>query len=219
MGSKHKNLHTHNKGFCLYSPSLEEGQSLPTKFTKFGINMSPELCWHGIPRGTKSFVLIFDCPSAESDHGKPIVHWMVINIPSSLRILNEDQIMSRIYNASEINNDFGYQSYYGPWPINYRNHKYIFTLFALSVSQIDLHSCLTAEQFKKFMNSIIIDHVKLVTRYKKKQEKYQDLNTLNETPYITIKEDSKRSKKKMDKMKKNENKKILKLKDDSNEEI
>lgn len=171
MSSKHKDVIQHNHSFCLYSPSFEDTESIPLESTDFGDNISPELCWHGIPSKTQSYVLIMDSPTAQTIFGKTFVHWMIINIPRSIRCLQAGVDLSRIYNSTEITNDFGLARYHGPCPTDYSIHIYRFTLFAMAVPTIDLRSCLTLEQFEKFMRNNIIGKAQLVAKYKRPSPK------------------------------------------------
>ncbi|KAL5708478.1 hypothetical protein ACHQM5_019270 [Ranunculus cassubicifolius] len=52
-----------------------------------GTHQSPPLEWYGIPQGTKSLALVVeDLDGGEPDGPKvPRVHWLVLNIPPSLK--------------------------------------------------------------------------------------------------------------------------------------
>src|SRR5947207_5075184 len=59
------------------SPALQEGGTIPEKFSKNGQNVSPELRIEGAPPEAKSLALIVDDPDA------PVglfTHWLVWNI-------------------------------------------------------------------------------------------------------------------------------------------
>ncbi|KAK6943459.1 Phosphatidylethanolamine-binding protein [Dillenia turbinata] len=81
--------------FRLASPAIHNEGSLPRKFTQDGQgakkNISPPLEWYNVPEGTKTLALVvqdIDAPDP-SDPVVPWVHWVVVNIPPSLKGLPE----------------------------------------------------------------------------------------------------------------------------------
>ena len=107
-----------------------------------GQNMSPALSWSGAPAGTKSFaVTVFD-PDAPT--GRGWWHWVVYDIPASLRALPQDAGAGSGQNlphgARQTANDFGGPGYGGPCPPPGSPHRYVFTLYALDAASIDVGS-------------------------------------------------------------------------------
>jgi hypothetical protein len=69
----------------LTSPSFQEGQSIPDKYTLKDLNISPPLSWNPPPGKTKSLAIIMDRLDS------PIVnHWIIFNISPELRELSEN---------------------------------------------------------------------------------------------------------------------------------
>lgn len=137
--------------FTLSSPDVLAGSKIDNKFVLHGFgceggNISPALEWKNPPAGTKSFSLQVYDPDAPSGSGW--WHWTVYNIPASVT-----QLAQGAGNASATlpsgavagANDFqdtgasgGNGNYGGPCPpAGDKPHRYIFTIYALSVDDID----------------------------------------------------------------------------------
>jgi Raf kinase inhibitor-like YbhB/YbcL family protein len=97
-----------------------------------GYDESPELSWSGAPRGTKSFVVeLYDVTAS-------FTHWGMYNIAPDVRRLPENAGAAGSPWGTMVGNDFGLGPQYdGPCPpANYppNNHKYVFTVYALSTT-------------------------------------------------------------------------------------
>ncbi|MBU0684068.1 MAG: YbhB/YbcL family Raf kinase inhibitor-like protein [Candidatus Omnitrophica bacterium] len=103
---------------------------IPQKYTGLGEDISPELCWAGVPDGTKSFVVILDDPDAPVGNW---VHWVIYNISSSSRILKRGIVKNGTLSdgTCQGRNSFGKIGYNGPYPPHGPAHRYVFTLYAL----------------------------------------------------------------------------------------
>jgi phosphatidylethanolamine-binding protein (PEBP) family uncharacterized protein len=64
---------------ALTSPAFEQGGQIPSKYTCEGDDISPPLAWNGVPKGTKSLVLIIDDPDAPDPNAPQLVwvHWVL----------------------------------------------------------------------------------------------------------------------------------------------
>ena len=129
-------------GLKLASPDLAAGQFAPRFIYDqsgcTGGNHSPALAWSDPPAGTKSFaVTVFD-PDAPT--GRGWWHWVVYDIPASLRALPQDAGAASGSNlppgARQTDNDFGGPGYGGPCPPPGSPHRYVFTLYALDAAAI-----------------------------------------------------------------------------------
>ena len=76
-------------GMELTSTAFEGGQTIPSMYTCDGEDVSPPLTWTDPPEGTASFALIHDDPDAPMGTW---VHWVLYNLPLSLRQLPEGLI-------------------------------------------------------------------------------------------------------------------------------
>ncbi|MEA3306088.1 MAG: YbhB/YbcL family Raf kinase inhibitor-like protein, partial [Candidatus Omnitrophota bacterium] len=69
------------------SSAFDDGETIPSKYTCKGEDISPSLSWDGAPSGTKSFALICDDPDAPF---MTWVHWVVYDIPADITGLAEN---------------------------------------------------------------------------------------------------------------------------------
>src|SRR5437763_10048526 len=114
------------------SPAVQEGGTIPEKFSKNGQNVSPELRIEGAPADAKSLALIVDDPDA------PVglfTHWIVWNIDPKTTQIAEGSAPGA---AVQGKNDFGDVGYGGPQPPS-GTHRSYFKIFALN-SWLDLKS-------------------------------------------------------------------------------
>jgi Raf kinase inhibitor-like YbhB/YbcL family protein len=137
--------------FTISSPDLASG-TFATRFILNGFgctggNVSPELQWSNIPIGTKSLALQVYDPDAPSGSG--FWHWAIYNIPPSTTGLAQGAGNSPATlppGAFGGNTDFldtgttgGNGNYGGPCPPQGDPpHRYIFTLYALSVDKLEV---------------------------------------------------------------------------------
>jgi len=148
------------------SDAFSSGQSIPAKYSCIGRNISPPLAWNEPPAGTQSFALIMDDPDA------PIgtwVHWVLYNIPSAKRELEEDLPITgknvdpnAIYVGKNSSGNIGYD---GPCPPG-GTHRYFFKLYALDTT-ISLLPGATKEQVLKEMDGHILAQGELVGTFSK----------------------------------------------------
>lgn len=108
--------------FILTSPAFKNGESIPSKYTCDGEDLSPPLAWTDPPQGTASFALLVDDPDAPVGDW---VHWLLYNIPSDAHEIPE----SGSVGISGINS-WPKPGYGGPCPPN-GTHRYFFKLYAL----------------------------------------------------------------------------------------
>jgi Raf kinase inhibitor-like YbhB/YbcL family protein len=132
--------------FTLTSTDITNGthMSKAQEFNGFGCaggDISPQLAWSGAPEGTKSFAVTVYDPDAPTGSGW--WHWQMVNIPVSTFELasgagNADN--SAAPNGSmQMKNDYSNKSFGGACPPQGHGvHRYIFTVYALSVEKLDL---------------------------------------------------------------------------------
>jgi len=102
-------------GIQITSTAFNEGESIPSKYTCDGEDISPPLKWSNFPQGTKSLALISDDPDA------PVgtwVHWVIYNIPPTVTEFEEGiPTTKEVPNgAKQGMNDFKKIGYGGPCP-------------------------------------------------------------------------------------------------------
>ena len=130
----------------LRSNSFKDGDYLASKhglsadfgFGCAGDNVSPELHWQGVPVGTRS--LAITCYDPDAPTGSGFWHWLVVNIPPNITALLEGP-GGLPAGVLETRTDFGKPGYGGPCPPEGDHpHRYIFTLFALSVEALPVQA-------------------------------------------------------------------------------
>lgn len=132
--------------FTLRSKALGGSFTKKNMMDNFGCqgdNISPDLYWENAPEGTKSFAVTMHDPDAPTDSG--FWHWAVFNLPESCTSLEEDAGNSDkdLLPAGAFmgRNDEGTKRYKGPCPPEGDfTHKYIITVYALSVDKVGFDS-------------------------------------------------------------------------------
>ena len=127
----------------LSSPTVIEGGIVPNAhvyngYGYSGENRSPQLLWSGAPAGTKSFAVTVYDPDAPHPGGW--WHWLAFDIPANVDGLPEDAGSGRGMPAGAIQSltDFQTTGYGGPCPPPGKPHRYVFTVYALSVAKLGM---------------------------------------------------------------------------------
>lgn len=145
-------------GITVTSPAFTNGKSVPSKYTCDGTNINPPLTIHGVPKETKSMVLMVEDPDAPMGVWD---HWIVWNILPSTQIA-EDSIP-----GIEGINSFNRYHYGGPCPPS-GIHRYFFKVFALN-TLLELDPSSRKDSVEKAMNGHLLAHGELVGVYGRKQ--------------------------------------------------
>lgn len=120
------------------SSAFRDGERIPTKYTADGDDLSPPLAWEDVPAETRQFALVCDDPDAPTP--QPWVHWVLYQIPASVRALPEG-----VSTAAPVGRE-GKNSWKQGKTIGYRGpapppghgvHHYHFRLYALD-TELDL---------------------------------------------------------------------------------
>lgn len=158
-------------GLTLTSPAFEDGQRIPAEYTcdlPAGRQArNPPLVMGGVPEGTKSLVLIMadpDIPEAVREaHGiEAFDHWVLYNIPPKTKEIHENTTV-----GMPGLNSLGNEAYIGPCPPSEyepREHRYIFTLYALS-DTLNFASPPTKQDVLSEIPPLVIQEATLVGRY------------------------------------------------------
>ena len=112
------------------SSQWKTGETIPTKYTGDGADVSPPLVFDSVPDGTKAFALICDDPDA------PVgtwVHWVIYDLPGSAKGLPEGvpKKGSLPDGSRQGSNSWKKSGYGGPSPPPGAPHRYFFRLYAL----------------------------------------------------------------------------------------
>lgn len=151
--------------FELTSSSFVNDGAIAKKHTCDGADLSVPLKWSDPPAGTTSLALICDDPDAPS---RTWVHWVIYDLPANARELPEGVPQSRTLEngARQGLNDFQRIGYGGPCPPRGPQHRYMFTLYALS-RMTGLQPESTKEQLLHAMAGHILGQAQLTGVYKR----------------------------------------------------
>ena len=150
--------------FSLTSPAFTMNGSIPARFTCDGENISPELIISGMPVGTQSLALTMEDPDVPTSIRADGMwdHWIIWNMPPSTTHIVEGGIPPGILGTGTS----GKAAYFGPCPPD-REHRYIFTLYALDAT-ITLPKGSSKNELLQAMNSHIIGQTNLIGKYDRK---------------------------------------------------
>lgn len=145
------------KELRITSPVFENNGVIPSKYTCDGKDVNPPLKIEGIPKGTKSLVIIIDDPDAPMGTWD---HWIVWNIPPVEKI-EENSVP-----GTEGLNNFRQHSYGGPCPPS-GTHRYIFKVYALD-TKLDLNSNSRKKDVERAMKGHILAKGEIVGLYSRR---------------------------------------------------
>jgi Raf kinase inhibitor-like YbhB/YbcL family protein len=128
------------------------------------------LAWSGAPEGTKSFAVTAYDPDAPTGSG--FWHWVVVNIPPEVSELpagaGSPRSNSLPRGALQTRTDFGMPGYGGPCPpAGDHPHRYIFTVYAVGLDQLQQVTADTSAAVIGFMLHFnTLDKAELMGLYK-----------------------------------------------------
>jgi Raf kinase inhibitor-like YbhB/YbcL family protein len=160
-------------GLTITSRAFAEGQAIPRRFTCEGEDVSPDLAWHGVPDGTRSFVLIVDDPDAPDPAAPKMVwdHWLLYDLPAECGGLPEAVATANLpAGTKEGRNSWGRTGYGGPCPPIGR-HRYFHRLYAVDTRLDDLAQP-TKDQILLAIEGHVLARTELVGTYEKGQGRF-----------------------------------------------
>ncbi|HXQ63247.1 MAG TPA: YbhB/YbcL family Raf kinase inhibitor-like protein [Steroidobacteraceae bacterium] len=133
-----------------------------------GGNLSPALSWSGAPGGTRSFAITVFDPDAPTGHGW--WHWLIYDIPAASTTLAAgagDPASGKAPPGSmQAVTDFGTAGFGGPCPPpGDKPHRYVFTLYALSVGKLAAGRGATAAAVDAMLNAGMIEKTGFTVYY------------------------------------------------------
>ncbi len=143
------------------STAFKEGGMIPGKYTCDERDLSPQIAWSGVPVEAKSIALICDDPDAPAGTW---VHWVVFNIPATVKELAEGASMPS--GAKQGINDFRKLPYGGPCPPG-GTHRYFFKVYALDTI-LALKEGATKGELLKAMEGHVLAQGQLMGKYKRR---------------------------------------------------
>lgn len=138
------------------SDAFQDGGKIPARYTGDGAGVSPPLTVSGVPGGTAELALLCEDPDAPSG---TFVHWVAWGIDPARPSLAEGEEPLGVGT-----NGFHKQGYGAPSPPPGAEHKYIFTVFALS-GELDMPATATAEDLRDVTEDLVLDAGSITGRY------------------------------------------------------
>ncbi len=119
------------KSIVVRSNTFPNGGLIPFSSTAYDKNISPDLRWSNVPKGTKSIAILMEDPDALNP--KPAPHWLVVNLPAGARSLPKNIAPDSMpMGAMQGGNLLCKTAYFGPKPpADGLVHHYHFQVFAL----------------------------------------------------------------------------------------
>ncbi|MGQ0564937.1 MAG: YbhB/YbcL family Raf kinase inhibitor-like protein [Gemmobacter sp.] len=169
-----KQIDMNLSGFRLDAPDIPQGAVIPDRFVEES-PLSPRLLWSAVPEGTRSFALTVTDPDLPDAFNFPrsFAHWMVHDIPAHIRELGEgaSNSLAMPAGAVELRSDFvtfkipGFdRGWGGPWPPD-RQHRYVFTLYALKVPKIAVPPDADHPAFAAIVMPVVIEQASFTAVY------------------------------------------------------
>ena len=152
-------------GLTLTSTAFADCAVVPTKYTGVDPNpVSPQMAWTNVLPNTVTFSLILHDPDSNRD----VLHWMIFNIPATVRELPEGlpataQLANGATQGKNQGDTIGYRALgggTGPY------HHYIFELYALD-TKLALGPDATRTEVLKAMEGHILEKSVLVGRFRR----------------------------------------------------
>ena len=140
------------------SSAFKNNEYIPDVYTCVGKGINPPLNFSNIPKNTKTLALLVTDPDAP---GGVWTHWVLYNIPSSQTYIAQNSIPN---GASEGISSGHTQGYEPPCPPS-GTHRYIFSLYALSIT-VNLNKP-SKESFEQAITGKILAKGELIGLYSK----------------------------------------------------
>ena len=112
------------------TPAFQNGGDIPFENTQYRSNKFPGLGWSAGPASTRSYVVIMQDTDAMM-RGGPILHWTMLNIPSTVTKLDADMSAPPAGAQNGPNMRGANQPYAGPRTPAGPKHRYHIQVFAL----------------------------------------------------------------------------------------
>ncbi len=142
----------------LTSTSFDPRGELAQRYGKRAENISPQLAWHDLPDGTRSFALSFvDLHPVARGY----VHWLVVDLDPITRELPEGAAGGGLPRpAREL------VPYAGPFPPS-GTHDYVFTLYALSDDRAPVRGAMGADDFRRTLAPLTLASASLSCSFRR----------------------------------------------------
>ncbi len=149
----------------LTSPSFNDGEAIPRKFTCEGGNINPELLIQNVPRGAKSLALIMHDPDEPREGG--FTHWVAWNISPETGVIKQESVPP---GSREGLHSKGGSGYVGPCPPpGHGAHCYEFRLYAVDAT-FDLPETTGRKELEAALEGHVMERALLTGIYERPAE-------------------------------------------------
>jgi len=152
----------------LLSQDIQEGAPMHKRheFNGFGCsgeNLSPQLSWQNLPKGTKSIAVTAYDPDAPTGSGW--WHWLVVDIPADVTELPRKADIAAL-KGREVRNDYSMTAFGGACPPpGHGMHRYQFTVWALPVEKLQIGADASAAVVGYMLNHQALAKATLTATY------------------------------------------------------
>lgn len=155
------------QSLTLSSREFEDGAALQRKheFAGFGCtgdNVAPPLSWDDGPPETESYALVVHDPDAPTGVG--FFHWVVVDIPADVTQLDGADLPS---GARALYTDYAQTGFGGPCPPPGAPHRYVFSVYALDVEQLEVPDGATGALTRFVLANHTLAYGRLVGTYQR----------------------------------------------------
>lgn len=148
------------------SSAFENGESIPSKYSGYGDEISPPITIGDIEEASESIAIIMvdlDTPIGT------ICHWVLWNIPAQTHEIPENitsgKIIEVLGNANQGRNILRKMGYTGPKP-PWGTHRYLFRVYVLDTT-LDIKEGSSQKKVEKAMEGHILQYGELMGTYKR----------------------------------------------------
>jgi Raf kinase inhibitor-like YbhB/YbcL family protein len=139
------------------SPAFDGGQTIPSRFTCDGEDVSPPLTLSGVPMRARELALLVEDPDADR-----FVHWTLLRIPPNTTDLGTGAVPP---GSVETENSFGDRGWGGPCPPEGEDaHRYVFALYGLS-RPLELDADASPDEVRSAIDEVAIARGRLTAEY------------------------------------------------------
>jgi Raf kinase inhibitor-like YbhB/YbcL family protein len=149
----------------LQSSAFKNNSPIPTRYACDGDKINPPLDFLEVPAGTRTLALTMedpDVPRSLRPDGM-FDHWLVWNMPVTTKGVRENSVPPGVVGQ----NTRGTLEYVPPCPPD-RQHRYVFTLYALDKA-LQLERTCTKTDLLKAMDGHIVDYAQLIGLYNRQR--------------------------------------------------
>ncbi len=143
--------------FSLQSKAFVDRGQIPDFYTCKGGDINPPLEIQHVPKGTRSLVITVVDPDNPI---MPWTHWLVYNIHPGIHEIKENSVP-----GTQALNDFGNFYFGGPCVFDAKEHRFIFTVYALSAYLDDVTEGATRDILEQAMKGKILAKAVLTGLY------------------------------------------------------